>query len=228
MREARRFGVDLGEKELALFESYLDFLLERNESVNLTAVRDRDGVAARHFLDSLSVVPRIPAGSRTVADIGSGAGFPGVPVKIARPELDVTLVESVAKKADFLIELAKRLGLGNVRVANVRAEELGNDPTFRESFDVVLARAVASLPVLAEYALPLAKVGGLFIAQKSAGSDELGAAAAALRELGGELVEATPVDVPGLEPRQLVIVRKTSPTPAGFPRRTGVPSKRPL
>lgn len=227
-RDAERFGARLGESELRTLEAYLDALFEWNERTNLTAVRDREEAVKKHLLDSLSVLAALPPGALALADVGSGAGLPGIPLKIARPELGVVLVESVAKKAEFLEAAIGRLGLSGISVANLRAEDAGRDPAYRGAFDAVAARAVAALPTLCEYALPLLKVGGRFVAQKSAEAADAERADAAIQALGGEFREAIPVRIDGLEPRVLLVVDKISETPGEFPRRAGVPSKRPL
>jgi 16S rRNA (guanine527-N7)-methyltransferase len=162
-------------------------------------------------------------------DIGAGAGFPGLPLKILRPELRLTLVESIAKKAAFLRHIAETLGLADVEVVVARAEVVGRDPAHRERYAVAAARAVAELRVLAEYCLPLCRVGGRFLAPKgSSAGDEVQAALPAIERLGGRLAAVEPVDLPGLEPRTLVVVEKIGPTPPQYPRAPGVPAKRPL
>ena len=236
LEEARRLlNLELTAEQLAAFEVYAAELVQANQAINLTAITDRQGIQVRHFLDSLSVLKLLPASVPAgaplrVVDVGSGAGFPGLPLKIVRPELRLTLVEATGKKADFCRALAQRLGLRDVVVLNQRAEDLGQDPAQREQYDWALARAVAELAVLAEYLLPLVKVGGHALAQKGAGAaDEAQAAAGAIAKLGGRLAHIEPVALPGLdEHRFLVLLEKVAATPPAYPRRAGMPSKRPL
>ena len=223
----------LGEGKTALFQRYFQELVEWNKVVNLTAIVDPDEVVTKHFLDSLSVARVIPndtlAGG-SLADVGSGAGFPGLPLRIAWPDLRVTLVESVGKKATFLRHVAETLGLAGVEIENGRAETLAHRERLRESFDVVASRAVARMATLAELTLPFCKPGGVVVTQKKAGvQDELKEAERAIAMLGGELERVEVVDdvEPGV-PRWLVALRKTAPSPPNYPRRPGIPAKRPL
>ena len=223
----------IGPEADPLFRRYFSELVEWNRNVNLTAIVDPDEVAAKHFRDSLSVARAIPdetlAGGSLV-DVGSGAGFPGLPLKIAWPGLRVTLVESVGKKTAFLRHIVDTLQLEWVEVHNGRAETLAREPRLRESFDVATARAVAHMAALAELTLPFCKAGGTVVAQKKAGIDEeLKEAEAAISLLGGELERIEVVDdVEPEDPRWLVVLRKVAPTPERYPRRPGIPAKRPL
>lgn len=225
-------GEPLSEAQAAAFERYADELLEWNQRFNLTAVKEREAVFTRHFLDSLSCWVGMrgqPPGR--VIDVGSGAGLPGVPLKIWQPGLQLSLLESVGKKARFLDHVVQVLGLGDVQVLPVRAEDAGRDPAQREQYDWAVARAVAPLPVLAEYLLPFVRVGGYMLAQKARGvAEEAKNAANAFGQLGGKLEELVQVRVPGLEDeeRWLVVVRKLKPTQERFPRLAGTPSKKPL
>ncbi len=238
-RQARRLlGLELTPAQLAAFQRYRDELLAWNERAGLTTIVDDEGVQIQHFLDSLSCLlawpgesANWPIGKSTVVDIGAGAGFPGLPLRIVCPNLRLTLVESTRKKADFLRHVVGVLGLEDVTVLPVRAEDIGRDPAHRAQYDVALARAVADLRVLAEYALPLLRVGGVLIAQKTlaAAPAEAAAAGPALGVLGGAIQRVVEVNLPGLrEPRALVVVGKAAPTPDKYPRRAGVPAKRPL
>lgn len=231
-RGARHLGLELGPRELAKFKLYYELLVQWNRRVNLTSVVDYERVQIVHFLDSLTVLLGLPASAPPgrVVDIGTGAGFPGVPLKIVRPELALVLVESVGKKARFLHELVAALALEDVEIVVERAETLGQDPRYRERFDLALARAVAKLPALVEIALPLCRVGGLFIAQKKGQlRQETESAARAIALLGGQLREVRPVEAEGLADRRaLIIIEKASATPARFPRKAGIPEKRPL
>jgi 16S rRNA (guanine527-N7)-methyltransferase len=229
--EAREVvGLELTPEQLAAFEAYAALLREWNERFNLTAITDDDGIRVKHFLDSLTVLKALPAGALRVADVGSGAGFPGLPLKIARPEIGLTLVEATGKKVTFLEAVVAAVRLSDVTIVKARAEEIGQDSLHRERYDRVVARAVAELPVLLEYTLPLARVGGGVVAQKGEGAAaEAERAAGAARRLGGELRELVPVRLPGLpEPRHLVVYDKVAATPEQYPRRPGVPGRAPL
>jgi 16S rRNA (guanine527-N7)-methyltransferase len=226
---AASWGLPLSQAQLDQFALYSAELRRWNERVNLTAITDEPGIATRHFLDSLRCARSWGPAPESLIDVGAGAGFPGLPLKILRPELRLTLVESIAKKAAFLRHIADTLGLTDVEVVVARAEAAGRDPAHRERYAVAAARAVAELRVLAEYCLPLCRPGGRFLAPKgSAVEGELRAALPAIELLGGRLVAIEPVDLPGLEPRTLVVVEKIGPTPPQYPRASGVPAKRPL
>ncbi len=238
MRAAEALGLPVRPEHLPLFRRYYELLVEWNARFNLTAVTDEESVPVRHFADSLTCLlatPSLPEAVRQgsacrLADVGAGAGFPGLPIKIVWPQASLTLMESVGKKCAFLEEVAKELGLAGVQVVNARAEEVGQDPAHRERYDVVLARAVADLPVLAEYCLPLARRQGVVIAQKGDDvAEEAVRAEYAIQVLGGRLERVLPVEVPGTAlPRSLVVIRKETLTPSQYPRRAGVPARRPL
>jgi len=222
-------GYSLSPTQLAQFETYAAELRHWNERVNLTAVVDETGIVTRHFLDSLRCARSWGMAPQSLVDIGAGAGFPGLPLKILRPELQLTLVESIAKKAAFLRHIVDTLALTNVEIVVARAEMAGRDPAQRERYDVAVARAVAELRILAEYCLPLCRIGGRFLAPKGARiENELQAALPAITQLGGRLVAIEPVELSELEPRTLVIIEKITSTPPQYPRAPGVPAKRPL
>jgi 16S rRNA (guanine527-N7)-methyltransferase len=226
---AAAWGMPLSPAQLAQFDIYATELRRWNERVNLTAIADTPSIVTRHFLDSLRCATSWGIAPQNLVDIGAGAGFPGLPLKILRPELQLTLVESIAKKATFLRHIVDTLGLTNVEIIVARAEATGRDPAQRERYDVAVARAVAELRVLAEYCLPLCRIGGLFLAPKGARiEDELQAALPAITQLGGRLIAIELVEVPELEPRTLVVIEKINPTPLQYPRAPGVPAKRPL
>jgi 16S rRNA (guanine527-N7)-methyltransferase len=229
---ARAWGLELTPEQVTAFQVYYEELVAWNQRVNLTSITDYEEVQTKHFLDSLSclLVLRDLSPHTSCIDIGAGAGFPGLPLKIVLPQMRLTLLESTGKKVAFLKHAVAELALSDVEVVRGRAEEVGRQPGVRESFDVALARAVASLSVLVEYALPLVRVGGVFVAQKGGEvEDEVDAAGSAITLLGGELGEVRAVDVPGLDaPRSLVVVAKVSPAPEKYPRRPGIPAKRPL
>jgi len=224
-------GIQLTMRQLAAFKKYEEVLLEWNKNVNLTAIRDGEGIRNKHFLDSLTCMlawrDRPP---ERLIDIGTGAGFPGIPLKIIMPRLQLTLVESVGKKLEFCRHMVEVLGLENVTCLQARAEELGLAREHREKYDWAVARAVANLPVLAEYLLPLVRVGGGMLAQKGeTGPAEAHKADRAIHVLGGRIKQLIPVLLPGVtEERFLVVVDKVSATPPGYPRRIGLPAKRPI
>lgn len=228
---ARRFGLTLTPAQLEQFRKYCDELMEWNRRFNLTAIEERDQIQVKHFLDSLSLLTVWrPEGRPSVMDVGAGAGFPGIPLKIVCPGIRLTLVEATAKKVEFLRHIITLLGLSDAIALHERAETLGRRPPYREQYDLVVARAVAALPELAEYTLPFARVGGLVAAYKGpAAAQEAREAEFALAVLGGRLERLVEVEVPGLaEDRYLVLIRKAAPTPAQYPRRPGVPHKHPL
>jgi len=227
----RQIGMRLSARQMTLLAQYEQELLAWNERFNLTAIRDVEEVRVKHFLDSLTCVQAMrESPGKRLADIGTGAGFPGLVLKIVYPAVQLTLVESVGKKADFCRHVVNTLGLDNVEVIQERAENIGQLLAYREQFDWAVARAVAALPVLAEYLLPLVRVGGSMLAMKGeSGPVESHASEHALQMLGGHLRQLVPVTLPGVvEERYLVIVDKVAATPARYPRRVGIPAKRPL
>jgi 16S rRNA (guanine527-N7)-methyltransferase len=224
-------GIQLTTSQLAALQIYETELLEWNTRFNLTAIENPEQVRIKHFLDSLTalLVMGNPA-SKRVIDIGTGAGFPGLPLKIVCPQMHLTLVESVGKKAEFCRHIIYTLKLPQVEVVQERAEVIGQQPRFRERYDWAVARAVASMPVLVELLLPLVRLGGKMLAMKGASApDESQKAARALQILGGRLHRLQPVTLPGItEQRYLVVVEKLSATPDAYPRRSGLPTKKPL
>lgn len=223
----------LSPAQQAAFARYADELLAWNEHTNLTAIRSREDVYRKHFEDSLTCVQAWGnAPPQHLIDIGAGAGFPGLPLKLLYPTLQLTLVEAIAKKAAFCQHIVSLLGLSNVTILSERAESIGQETEHRERYDWAVARAVAALPVLAEYLLPLVQPGGKMLAQKGTRAQtqtELDGAGAAFETLGGKLNTVLSVQVPGLEEeRCLVIIDKVNRTPARYPRRPGLPAKKPL
>jgi 16S rRNA (guanine527-N7)-methyltransferase len=225
-------GLKLTPQQRQAFRLYHKELVEWNARFNLTAITDPEGVQIRHFLDSLSCLLVISDDMRgqSLIDVGSGAGFPGLPLKIIYPALRLTLLEATGKKANFLRHLVDLLELQGVTVINARAEELSHDLAHREAYDWVVARAVAAMPTLVEYLLPLCCLGGHCLAQKGEGAAaEVSSAESAILLLGGRLNRLLPVELPGLaEIRHLVIIDKVARTPTKYPRRPGIPTKRPL
>jgi 16S rRNA (guanine527-N7)-methyltransferase len=228
---AAEFGIELSAGELAAYRAHLDLLLEHNERAALTSITGPAEIAIKHYLDSLTclLVRDIGPGER-VADVGSGAGFPGIVLAIARPHAHYLLVEAKQKRAVFLGLATEALGLDNVTVLPGRAEDLGRDASYRETCDLVLSRAVAPLPALLEYCVPLARVGGHVLALKGPDARrELGQSGPALDRLGASVAETRGFSLPqGAGDRVLILVEKTRPTPSGYPRRAGRPTKRPL
>jgi 16S rRNA (guanine527-N7)-methyltransferase len=225
------FGVHLTGRQVVALMAFERELLAWNEKLNLTAIRDVEGIRTKHFLDSFScalVWKENPP--RRLIDIGTGAGFPGIPLKILYPSMRLTLVESVGKKANFCRHIIEILKLDATEVVTARAEDVGQMPAHREAYDWAVARAVANLPVLVEYLLPLVQVGGAMLAQKGqSGPAEIHKTEKALKILGGRTRQLLPVTLPGVaDERFLVVVDKVAATPSQYPRKPGIPAKKPL
>ncbi len=225
------FGISISPEQVARFEQYTHELAQWNQHTNLTAIVNPAQVQVRHFLDSLSLIQVITFEPHMrLIDVGTGAGFPGTPLAIVYPQLQVTLLEATGKKVNFLDHVINILGLDNMTAVKARAEEAGHMPEHRAQYDVVVARAVARMPALAEYLLPLAKNGGRCIAMKGATAEqEAREAQKALKILGGRVFSIDAVQLPGVDdPHYLVTVEKAHPTPNGFPRKPGIPTRKPL
>jgi 16S rRNA (guanine527-N7)-methyltransferase len=223
--------ISLTDKQMALFQQYEDLLVEWSQKFNLTAIQEPEAIRIKHFLDSLSCILAMRNGEfHRVIDIGTGAGFPGIPLKIAFPSIQLTLVEATGKKVKFCELVVTTLGLTDVEVIKARSEELAHLPKYRESYDWALARAVANLPTLVEYILPFVKVGGSVLAQKGVTAhQEAQTAAHAIRVLGGELKNIQKVELPGVaEDHYLVVIKKIHPTPPQYPRAAGQLVKKPI
>jgi 16S rRNA (guanine527-N7)-methyltransferase len=244
---ARKLGLNLTSDQVAMFRRYRDELIAWRSRVNLTAITDEEGIQTKHFLDSLScliavTVPKFGASTPAtleacafkpdtrLIDVGSGAGFPGVPLKIICPAIKLTLLEATGKKAEFLKHIVELLDLHGVTVIKGRAEELGHAPDHREQYDWALARAVAEMPTLIEYLLPFVRISGRALAQKGEDAPaEVSRAETAIGHLGGRLNRLIPVELTGIaETRYLVIVDKVAATPDKHPRRPGMPTKHPI
>ncbi len=225
------FNIHVTGRQVMALLTYEKELLEWNQKFNLTAIRDSESIRTKHFLDSFSCVLAWKASPpEHLVDVGTGAGFPGIPLKILYPNLKLTLVESVGKKAMFCQHILRVLGLEHVEVIQTRAESLGQSPQHREKYDWAIARAVANLNVLGEYLLPLVKVGGRALAQKGeSGPADAQSAEKAMELLGGKLKQIIPVNLPGVaDDRYLVVVEKVAATPPKYPRKPGIPMKQPL
>lgn len=231
LQALQEFGVALNKQQIEAFRLYAAELAAWNEHTNLTAITDPDVVEMRHFVDSLSIFKIMkPRKGLRVIDVGTGAGFPGLPLKIAYPEMKVSLVEATGKKINFLKHMVDLLGFTDVELINARAEDIGQKPEHREKYDWVLARAVAGMRVLAEYLLPLADKGGHVIAQKGESApQEATDAEEAIKLLGGRIVQLSAVELPTVaDTHYLIHIEKIARTPALYPRRAGLPSKKPL
>ena len=224
-------GFPLSAVQAQQFEQYYTILLDWNQRMNLTAIEDAEDVVYKHFLDSvLTLQVTGPLGGKQLIDVGTGAGFPGVPLKIMTPTLELCLFDSLQKRIHFLEHLCGQLALKDVRTLHGRAEEFGQNAAYRETFDLATARAVAKLPVLAELCLPFVRVGGQFVALKGPELEqELAESQRALETLGGRLGEIKNIQLAhGQYERNLVVVEKIRPTPKKYPRRAGTPQKAPL
>ena len=231
---AEKLGIRLNQTQLDQFHRYYLEIADWNSRVNLTSVTEWEEVQTWHFLGSLAVSAAFPSGMTRsggkLLDIGSGAGLPGLPIKIAFPMLSVTLVEATAKKTAFLTHVTRLLGLGDVEVITARAETLAHVPTHREGYDVVLARGVARLAALAELTLPFCRLGGVTVAHKGRNvENEIRQAGTAIASMGGALLDVLKVAAEGSAAAgALVVLEKVGPTPERYPRRPGIPAKRPL
>ena len=227
--EAEKIGISLDDKMLDRFDTYADFLIETNKVQNLTRITEPDEIVIKHFVDSLTLFTAYEVSENAaVADIGTGAGFPGVALKIARPDIKLTLIDSLGKRINFLNDLCAKLGF-TADTYHLRAEEAGLKAELREKFDITTARAVARLNVLCEYCLPLTKVGGAFISMKGpTGQEEADEAVKASQLLGGKIRKVEKLSLSDGSERQIIVVDKLSATPAKYPRHGGKISKSPL
>ncbi|CAK8053452.1 16S rRNA (guanine(527)-N(7))-methyltransferase RsmG [Eupransor demetentiae] len=226
------FGIRLSDFQMQQFESYYKRLVEVNQQFNLTAITEKQDVYLKHFYDSLTLagyVKSLQSEELTLIDVGAGAGFPSLPLKIAFPNLKVTMIDSLNKRVKFLKEMVQLLGLDGVTVLHGRAEDYGQDSQMRESFDIATARAVARTSVLSEYTLPFVKIGGQLLVMKASTAEaELKDSKGALKVLGGQLKEQFDFDLPNGDPRVIQVIDKVQKTPKKYPRQAGLPSKKPL
>jgi 16S rRNA (guanine527-N7)-methyltransferase len=226
-------GFTLNDKQISAFATYYQQLVAVNQHVNLTRITAEDDVYLKHFYDSLTILfafaDFLPQGC-ALCDVGSGAGFPSIPLKIVRPDLKITIIDSLNKRLKFLADLAQKLELTNLQLLHGRAEDLGQAKEWREQFDLVTARAVARMSVLSEYCLPFVKQGGYFIAMKGPKAKlELADARSALKKLGGQVEQVQTLALPGDdEERNLLLIKKIKATPHKYPRQAGIPNKKPL
>ncbi len=221
--------LSLSDRQTAAFQTYADLLIEWNQKMNLTAITEPQEIAVKHFIDSLTVLTCVELKEgASLIDIGTGAGFPGIPLKIMRPDLQLTLLDSLNKRLVFLDEVCRTLSL-QAELLHARAEEYGQKPAYREQYDYAVSRAVANLPSLCEYCIPYLKVGGQFIAMKGPdGEAELQSAANALRLLNSGITSVTSLVLPDDSTRTIICLKKTAPTPSRYPRRGVKIAKTPL
>ena len=229
----REHNVELNAQQLAQYQQYYERLVAVNEHMNLTAITERDEVYLKHFYDSLTLAwayPELQTEELNMIDVGAGAGFPSLPLKIAFPQLQITIIDALNKRINFLRDLVKELGLEGVTVEHARAEEFGNKAApAREQYDVATARALARLNVLGELTLPFVKVGGVLLAMKgSAADEELAEAKKAITTLGAEIGDQIDVSLPNGDPRSVIVIKKVKNTPKKYPRKPGDPVRKPL
>lgn len=226
---AAGYSAVLDDEKLRKLYHYKELLLEWNQKMNLTAIEEENDIIVKHFIDSFSILPYLKKQNLRMIDVGTGAGFPGLPAKIAFEDLDVILLDSLAKRVGFLDTVINELGLEKIKAVHGRAEDFGVKPEYREKFDVSVARAVAGLPVLLEYCLPFVKTGGIFIAMKGSSTEELESSQKALDILGGKIEEKKEITLPFSDiKRNIILVKKYRQTPTKYPRKAGKPVKEPL
>ena len=231
LKSLEKLNIHLNEKQVYQFMKYYEMLIETNKVMNLTAITDFDEVIDKHFVDSLGLIQAIDLNKELkVIDVGTGAGFPGIPLKIAFPELDILLLDSLNKRIHFLDQVISELGLENIQTIHGRAEDLGKNPLYREKFDLCVSRAVANLSTLSEYCVPFVKVDGYFISYKSGKvQEELDASRHAVDILGGKVEKCLNYALADTDmERSLVVIHKLKPTKKAYPRKAGKPSKEPL
>ncbi|WP_044939247.1 16S rRNA (guanine(527)-N(7))-methyltransferase RsmG [Pseudobutyrivibrio sp. LB2011] len=224
------WNLTLDDKQINQLDLFYEMLVEKNKVMNLTAITEFDEVIVKHFADSLSIGKIMPSNINTVCDLGTGAGFPGIPMAIAYPNIQFTLIDSLNKRIKFLQEVVDALGLKNVTLIHARAEEAGRNKLYREQFDLVVSRAVANISTLSEYCLPLVKLNGYFISFKSGDiKEEVSLSGNAIQKLGGSMEEPVYFSLPDTDiSRSFIIIDKKKSTPKAYPRKAGTPSKEPL
>lgn len=229
LEKLNKIQLNVNDEELNKFWVYMTNLLEWNEKINLTAITDEDDIILKHFIDSLTILEYIPEKSNVI-DVGTGAGFPGIPLKIVREDINMTLMDSLNKRITFLNEIINKLGLKKINAIHSRAEELAKIPEHREKYDIAVSRAVANLSTLSEYMIPFVKVGGKCICMKGSNiEEELKTAKNAIKELGGEIEKVINFKLPDSDnERNIIIIKKVRNTKNKYPRKAGMPSKEPL
>ena len=231
---AQKMGINLHKEQIKKFSRFLELLVQWNQKINLTSLKTPKEIISKHFLDSISCIKAINKYINiegiSIIDIGTGAGFPGVPIKIVCPSISLSLLEARKKKTMFLKKIREEMSFRQVKILNGRAEAFGKCPDYREKYDIAISRAVAPLSILCEYCLPLVRVGGLFIAQKGRSyNKETNKALKAVQLLGGELIGVENVLIPFInQKRYLLVIKKIKDTPLEYPRKVGLPQKRPL
>ena len=226
---AKKINIEFNDKQLEQFFEYMNLLIEWNEKINLTAITEPKEIIIKHFIDSLTINKYIEKNNKIV-DVGTGAGFPGIPIKIYRPEVEVTLVDSLNKRINFLNEVISKLGLEKINTIHARVEEFARNKKYREKFDISTSRAVANLSTLSEYLIPLVKENGKIICMKaSEAEEEIEQAKKAINVLGGTIKNVETFDLPQSDiGRTIITIEKTKKTPAKYPRKAGTPSKEPI
>ena len=227
--ELGKLNISLSEMQINQFIRFYEMLIEKNKVMNLTAITEFDEVIDKHFLDSLNLFRLIDLNSeKRILDLGTGAGFPGIPLKIAFPKIKITLVDSLNKRVMFLKDVVNQLGLEDVECVHARAEDLAKNKEYREEYDICVSRAVANLSTLSEYCIPFVKVGGYFISYKSGDCDEeINSSKAAIKKLGARISKVENFEIKDMG-RSFVVIDKISSTPNKYPRKAGLPSKEPL
>ena len=226
---AKEIDIEFNEEQIEKFYKYMQLLLEWNEKINLTAITDPKEIILKHFIDSLTILKYIKKGAKVI-DVGTGAGFPGIPLKILRDDINLTLLDSLNKRINFLKLVIDELKLKNVDTIHGRAEKIGKNKRYRESFDISFSRAVANLSTLSEYLIPLVKIGGISISMKGSEiKEEIEKSKKAITLLGGNINKIDFFELPQSDiKRNLIIIEKERSTPAKFPRKPGLPSKEPI
>lgn len=225
----REIHIEFNDKQLSQFYEYMNLLLEWNEKINLTAITEPEEVILKHFIDSLTINKYIE-NNKSIADVGTGAGFPGIPLKIYRPDLNITLVDSLNKRINFLNNVISKLDLKDIFTVHSRIEDFGKDKKYRENFDYVTARAVANLTTLSEYLIPISKIGGKCICMKGNDiSEEIENSKKAINILGGRIQKQDEFKLPNSDiSRNIIVIDKIKNTPNKYPRKAGMPAKEPL
>lgn len=225
---ALKIGIELNEEKIKKFLKYKEILIEKNKIINLTAITDDKEIILKHFIDSL-VIDKYLYDNSTLIDVGTGAGFPGIPIKIIRDDLNVTLLDSLNKRINFLNEIIEELNLEKIKTIHTRAEDAGQNKEYREKFDFVTARAVANLATLSELCLPFLKVNGIFICMKGNSLEEINNSKKAISIFGGEIIKIDNYFLPESDiERNIILIKKVKETPKKYPRKAGIPSKSPI